>query len=544
MRRILIVDDEQPVASGIAHILRRDFAKEYEVSGIACSGREAIEKAGIVLPDIILMDVRMTGFSGLEAIRELRKRGSQAAFIMVTAYERFEIAREAIELGVVDYLLKPVSTEALSASLAAAAAYLDNRHELEKAKLEIRELDQQVRSVAESALLRAVVAGPIPSGELDIYRKILGIQTELALVCAFGFGRQAEIPEIAAIDTISFERILSGIRYKTAFYGGPCENGLGIVFASLKSQDESFGAMTAIRSIILESAGTGRGRNAPIMGFGGVRSLEDSHLSWNEAVLNYLENLDGPVSNGILHEANLEAKPQTKSMAIDLLDNFRLALFENRVAQARLVAREYIELKKGERIREGREQSALSSIPGSSEICELISILGETVMRLRDSGRIDTDQAARLMAMDELYKASDFTDFILSVDSRMGIVMDLVQESSKKHSSSISTAMSYVRKNYSKQINLEFVAEEAGISANRLSRLFVEETGNGFSHYLVAFRIAKAKEMLASKGASVKEVSAACGYPDQNYFARLFKKITGLSPSAYNSGVPEDDDGN
>ena len=139
MRRILIVDDEQPVASGIAHIIRRDFSRGFEIAGMADGGREAIDKVTSLTPDIVLMDVRMPGFSGIDAIRELRRRGTKAAFIMNTAYERFEIAREAIELGVVDYLLKPVSTEALAASLSLAVAWLDRNDELERNKLELRE---------------------------------------------------------------------------------------------------------------------------------------------------------------------------------------------------------------------------------------------------------------------------------------------------------------------------------------------------------------------------------------------------------------------
>ena len=90
--------------------------------------------------------------------------------------------------------------------------------------------------------------------------------------------------------------------------------------------------------------------------------------------------------------------------------------------------------------------------------------------------------------------------------------------------------MAYVRRNYPSSINLNLAAAEIGISPGRLSRLFVEETGKGFAHYLISYRLEKAKEMLAKPGATIKEVSAACGYPDQNYFARLFKKVTGAHP--------------
>jgi len=94
MTRILVVDDEKPVIEGISHIVRRDLAREFEVVGSASSGRVAIEKAAVLSPDLVLMDVRMPGISGMDAIREMRKRGSTAYVILITAYERFDIARD------------------------------------------------------------------------------------------------------------------------------------------------------------------------------------------------------------------------------------------------------------------------------------------------------------------------------------------------------------------------------------------------------------------------------------------------------------------
>ena len=90
------------------------------------------------------------------------------------------------------------------------------------------------------------------------------------------------------------------------------------------------------------------------------------------------------------------------------------------------------------------------------------------------------------------------------------------------------------------QISLESAAAEVPLSPGRLSRLFVEETGRGFSDFLTEIRIERAKELLVEPGASVKLVSAACGYPDPNYFARLFKKATGYTPSAFASDPRED----
>ena len=100
-----------------------------------------------------------------------------------------------------------------------------------------------------------------------------------------------------------------------------------------------------------------------------------------------------------------------------------------------------------------------------------------------------------------------------------------------------------LNKLFGNQISLEQAAYSVGISPNRLSRLFCEETGNGFSDFLIDYRIERAKELLAVPGASIKQVSMQCGYPDPNYFSRLFKKVTGLTPTAFSSGATEALDG-
>ena len=159
MKRIMVVDDERPVVEGISLIVRRELAGEFEVAGTAVSGREAIEKIASLAPDIVLMDVRMPGLSGLDAIREMRARGATQAFILVTAYERFDIAREAVGLGVIDYLLKPVSKDSLALSLRAASELLDRRIEVERREIEHRDAEERMRGFVESSFLYAIALG-------------------------------------------------------------------------------------------------------------------------------------------------------------------------------------------------------------------------------------------------------------------------------------------------------------------------------------------------------------------------------------------------
>lgn len=539
MRRILIVDDEQPVASGIAHIIRRDFSSGFEIAGLAGSGREAVEKVGQLRPDIILMDVRMPGFSGLDAIRELRKKGSSAAFIMITAYERFEIAREAIELGVVDYLLKPVSTQALAASLSMAVAYLDRGDELERSKLELGECSEHARFFAEKAFLYGIMQGENFGSEIRLFKNTLGLQGELALAAALGCPGTAMADSHQTGAAAIFASVAKAIRYKTDFLISPRVSGLCMVLLPLRGPDGTAEAASAAASLdkLLLQLQEGGGASRLAIGYGSPRPYAELSLSWNEAVADlYRSAFAGaqsvpPASAQRVPPASAKPVPPTplpsSPAGIDKLQN---ALLEGSEFEARILIDTYIASHKPD------------ELPDPAEVCSFISLIGGALRTLRRGGQIDEREEADLMAMGDLYAAPSFASFANAARARILRLSAMLREAAPRRAPAVAAAMAYVRRNFASPINLNLAAAEIGISPGRLSRLFVEETGKGFSRYLIGYRLEKAKELLAKPGASIKEVSAACGYPDQNYFARLFKKVTGLTPSSFFPAALEEHD--
>ncbi|MBI4337604.1 MAG: response regulator transcription factor [Chloroflexi bacterium] len=117
--RVLIVDDHPMVREGLAAIL----ASQNDVAvAEAKNGLEAIEKAQELRPDVILMDLRMPGLNGVDAIRRIKSTDQRAKFIVLTAYENDQDIFQAIEAGAEGYLLKTVSQEELLRAVHAVAA--------------------------------------------------------------------------------------------------------------------------------------------------------------------------------------------------------------------------------------------------------------------------------------------------------------------------------------------------------------------------------------------------------------------------------------
>src|SRR6056297_277246 len=155
MYKVLIVDDEQPVVESISFMLQK-YRPEIGIAGTAMSGREAIRAAEEYKPDIILIDVKMPGIDGLEALREIKRRSPNVLPILTTAYERFDIAQTAFELGVQDYILKPFSREKLIAAVDAAVESLDQRLDGRGDSLKHIELYHTLSSSIETLLFVAV----------------------------------------------------------------------------------------------------------------------------------------------------------------------------------------------------------------------------------------------------------------------------------------------------------------------------------------------------------------------------------------------------
>ena len=108
--RVIVVEDEDRIREGITGLLGLLEGK-FEAAGEAEDGTAGLELIKREKPDIVITDIRMPDMSGLEMLEKVREYGIQSKVIVLSAYSEFEYARQAIRLGVTEYLLKPVSVD-------------------------------------------------------------------------------------------------------------------------------------------------------------------------------------------------------------------------------------------------------------------------------------------------------------------------------------------------------------------------------------------------------------------------------------------------
>ncbi len=102
----------------------------------------------------------------------------------------------------------------------------------------------------------------------------------------------------------------------------------------------------------------------------------------------------------------------------------------------------------------------------------------------------------------------------------------------------IGNVLSYIEKNYSRKISLDKMASMANMSRSSLLRAFLKMSGYPPVEYLLRLKMKKASELLQKTSLSVSEIAARCGFPDNNYFARQFKKMNGMSPLQFRKNPP------
>ncbi|MDR0426677.1 MAG: PocR ligand-binding domain-containing protein [Clostridiales bacterium] len=143
-------------------------------------------------------------------------------------------------------------------------------------------------------------------------------------------------------------------------------------------------------------------------------------------------------------------------------------------------------------------------------------------------------KTSRIVAGDTDYETLCY----LTAEGLEGLIT-LVYDTSQTNPQSrhLSNAIAYILANYGEELTLTAVAKAVYVSGCYLSHLFREEMGVTFSDYVCRVRIDKAKEMLKERGVKIQEVAGRVGFYDANYFAKMFKKMTGATPKEYQSLV-------
>ena len=148
MIRVLVADDEEKVCQLICKLIHWEEL-EMKLVGTASNGIGSLQMIEAEHPDLVLTDIRMPGYDGMELLKRARIQNPDMEFIIISGYSHFEYAQTAIRYGVSDYILKPVNEEALNATLQKV-----RQRYMEHQVLTEKNLEQKKQQVLDQARVR------------------------------------------------------------------------------------------------------------------------------------------------------------------------------------------------------------------------------------------------------------------------------------------------------------------------------------------------------------------------------------------------------
>ncbi|MEE1305756.1 MAG: AraC family transcriptional regulator [Agathobacter sp.] len=524
MFRILIADDEGIMRQSIQKTIEGSFGSEVEIA-LAKTGREVIEQCDTFRPDIAFVDIQMPGISGIQAIEEVQKRYDGIVFVIISAYDKFTYAQEAINLGVMDYITKPVSKKTVLDVCVKAMHQVEETRSRRSDDLAIREKLEIVVPMIESSFIYNLISQD-EREQRQNYLNMLDIDEEYGYVILIKFGEYKEKGKFANElgSSVRINRNYAMLReiigdYEKCVIGPIMGNQLVLyvpVDKAALTYEERVELITRYRG--LRSKLEEKIELEFFFGISNVRHISESDLSYKEA-----RRCVQRGSGHIVHAVDLHAVAPERIYPHEFDDQFiQYGLQSDKIGIEEVIENIYHWFS-------GQEDIELGSI--KMKLLRLLlrlegkAIDMEILGGINDRGITNMEAVSGINNVEELFKWFK-AESILLCDS-----IELEQRTSTD--SVVERSISYIKGHYMDNLTLDEVSQLVDVSPYYFSKLFKQTTGETFIEYLTAFRMEKAKEFLSNKKYSIKEVCGMCGYNDPNYFSRIFKKYEGKTPSEF-----------
>lgn len=526
MWKAIIVEDEMFVRMGIR--ISVDWEKlGIEVIGELENGQQAWEAYEELHPDLILTDLKMPMMTGMELIRRIREKDERTRIIILSCLEEFDLVREAISLGVTDYILKLTMTRE------------DMVKVVQKAVTELKAMDASAHASAqnpqeqvENILLDifhyndSVQRGKLEHMELPFsFRNMMLAALEIRGMDAI---RDQLHDKYGGVVSFTIRNMLEELvgRYMRGAVIQETEKR----FFILASQEEAEVLSTAeyrfdemLQNVIHTMSVYFSIRVCPVTSrlYSGIE-----HLSGMYHECEYgLEMRKFYPEGSILHYGEIlreNVQERAHSALVDFAENL----------EDHPVSRQYLERKIPELLAGSSYEQYTACFLNMAR-----SELGDQVLsEEQKQKRLDrfAKSCETVGTLEELF--AQYRKFLETLSTR--------REEGTYVSRPVARAVEFIHQNYRKDISLEAIAGYAEMSPNYVCSLFKKEIGMNLTRYLMEYRIGKAKQLLISTNMRSYEIAAATGFRNDSYFSRSFKKYTGYSPSEYAKDICDVNHGN
>ncbi|MCK9857044.1 response regulator [Paenibacillus sp. ATY16] len=516
MYKVIVADDEPAIRQGLLKIVDWE-ALGFCVVGDVSNGIKTVALHQELSPELIVIDIRMPRMDGLQAIREIRKIDGDCQFLILSGYADFAYAKQAIEMNVSGYVLKPIDVEEFREELLRIRAKLDRLSG--RAKLSEFHAD----ALREELILKLIAADPADAQELE---------SELVPLISFA-GKSKQILLVEAED-ISQEGLAYLESVKTRWLEAAEMEGLGYGFQTgpyigflLKEDLNGPGAKNEWTRLLQDSCGLKPGFTAAAGRI--VYELADIRQSYEDA-LGLLKNrfllaggqihmVTESVLSHIATESNEHAPPDLEALSTKLCYMLDLGRCEG--------VAETLEEAGGALVAYDSSETAIKT-----GLAKMLSVTLSKLAALHQS--IDIQDYAPLIA--ELYQHTHYDRVMNAAHSQLAELARRL--GGNGNLPVVKQVMDFIQRHYHENLKLETMAEIYNYNKGYMGRMFKQHTGDSFHTFLDKVRIQQAIRLLR-EGHKVYEVSELVGYPNVDYFHCKFKKYVGAPPSSIKGAPPK-----
>jgi two-component system response regulator YesN len=529
MFKVMIVDDEMIVRKGIMTSI--DWAEHgIEITQEAMNGKDALHKLANCQVDLVLTDIRMPVMTGIELAHQIKHQYPDIEIVLLSGYEDFQYAKEAMQIGIQHYLLKPIMAEKLVLTLTQIRdkkiesqdvkqkEYMKNKifneslpfiksklmHGLLNKKMETQEIMDKTKT------LKTTLSGP----EYQIF--VIDID-DFSLFTEFLSQKEKEAYTFAVLN-IAEETLLSYLPGFVCY--GELDKMIGLV--NLEKGSSILGICEEIQLNIQKylklSVTIGIGKPSA-----DILHIDKSYTSALNAI----------------HQKAFQGKGKIiefREGEGDILSHNHLLIFftdeEKQLIQ-------YLKSLNTEGIREMVNQYFLrfsSENLSFKEIKDLCIRLILSVIQAIEEMGIKAEKLVGPLFIPhiEVEKYEVLTELEVWIKQIMEDIIDLIEEDNHHNSKKIvKEAIHFITAHYEQKIGLTDVADHVYVTPAHFSKVFKEEMGVTFIKWLNQFRMEEAKKLLKNTWLKTYEIAEKVGYQDYKYFSILFKTYTGYSPRDY-----------
>lgn len=533
--KVFLVEDEMVIRRGIKNSI--DWEKEgYIFCGEASDGELAYPMIIKEKPDILITDIRMPFMDGLELCKLVKKELPNIKILILSGYDEFDYAKEAIRLGVTEYLLKPISSGKLLEALNGVSESI--RREKEDKDL-VRKYMEEMRENTEhekQKFFEQMIAGNLSMADAletgKKYEMNLSAGMYNLLLFRFTLGEEnRKSGELLGEAEYAIEKLTERLEYVFEFQRGV----EGWAFLLMADNEEQMSERVKELSKDLEEI---MKNYSTIAYFGGIgqpvarlRELEESFREAERALAaRFTMELNRIISvEDIWMAQNVDTLDDIEITSFGEIEKTRTMLekFLNNGAEDEID--EFVDVY----INELPEENLKSVLMRQYIIMDAYIVMMSFCEKIEGiEGEMQAQSEELKNSMKTIQTLEEIKNYIRMLLKKIIGVRDTI--SGRRYSDIIEIAKDQIRKTYmSDEISLNTIAAEVGMSPSYFSSIFSKEMGKTFVEYLTEIRMDRAKELLMCSSMKTSEIGYEVGYKDPHYFSYIFKKTQNCTPKEF-----------